>query len=331
MKIEKLKSGSYRVRKMYQGKSCSVTFDHRPTQKEAAAAISEKLSRFKTEYDKLTFADAAREYVEMKRNVLSPKTVKEYSEMPSRLPDWFVRLAIADIDQVQINRLVNSLSAGRSPKTVRNYHGFMSAVLATYKPELRITTKLPQMRKETPYIPSTDDVRRVLEEVKGTELEIPIALGCFGLRRSEICALDATDVDGDVIHVRKALVQDEKNKWVIKQTKTTDSTRDIVVPAALADAIRRQGYAFRGYPEVISKSLARIEKKLGIPYFSLHKLRHYFASEMSALGVPDADILRMGGWKTDNVMKSVYRHSMMEKDLQAKRAAAERFSDTLFR
>jgi hypothetical protein len=42
---------------------------------------------------------------------------------------------------------------------------------------------------------------------------------------------------------------------------------------------------------------------------------------MSALGVPEADILKMGGWETDHVMKSVYRHSMMEK---AKREAAER-------
>ena len=41
---------------------------------------------------------------------------------------------------------------------------------------------------------------------------------------------------------------------------------------------------------------------------------------MSALGVPEADILKMGGWETDHVMKSVYRHSMMEK---AKREAAE--------
>ena len=44
---------------------------------------------------------------------------------------------------------------------------------------------------------------------------------------------------------------------------------------------------------------------------------------MSALGVPEADILKMGGWETDHVMKSVYRHSMMEK---AKREAAEQKS-----
>jgi len=47
---------------------------------------------------------------------------------------------------------------------------------------------------------------------------------------------------------------------------------------------------------------------------------------MSALGVPEADILKMGGWETDHVMKSVYRHSMMEKEEKSKREAAEQKS-----
>lgn len=37
-----------------------------------------------------------------------------------------------------------------------------------------------------------------------------------------------------------------------------------------------------------------------------------------------------GGWKTDHVMKSVYRHSMLEKEEQAKRKAAEKFKGTFF-
>ena len=54
------------------------------------------------------------------------------------------------------------------------------------------------------------------------------------------------------------------------------------------------------------------------------------SSEMSALGVPEADILRMGGWETDHVMKSVYRHSMMEREEQAKREAAEKLRNVIF-
>ena len=79
-----------------------------------------------------------------------------------------------------------------------------------------------------------------------------------------------------------------------------------------------------------SVNLARVEAELGIPHFSLHKLRHYFASEMSELKVSDADILKMGGWKSDHVMKTVYRHSMMDRDEQAKREAAEKLNDALF-
>ena len=43
MKIEKLPSGSYRVRKMYKGKTYTVVFDYKPTQKEALQAISAEL------------------------------------------------------------------------------------------------------------------------------------------------------------------------------------------------------------------------------------------------------------------------------------------------
>lgn len=98
----------------------------------------------------------------------------------------------------------------------------------------------------------------------------------------------------------------------------------------LAEKIRAQGYVYHGHPSSITQHLKRLEKKLELPIFSLHKLRHYFASEMSALGVPEADILKMGGWETDHVMKSVYRHSMMEKEEQAKREAAKKLQNALF-
>ena len=330
MKIEKRDSGSYRIRKMYKGQMYTVSFDHKPTQKEAMLAMAEELNKIRTAHTRMTFRRAAESYVDTKRNVLSPRTIKEYSETARRLPEWFCSLPVSDIDQVQINRLVNELSKNRSPKTVSNYHGFVSAVLGTFCPSLRISTTLPQKIKNEPYTPSQDDVKRILEEVKGSGFEIPITLACYGMRRSEICALQLEDVDGDVVHINKALVLNESKEWVVKTTKTTESTRDIVIPAELAERIREQGYVYKGHPGSITKCLERAEKRLGIPRFPLHKLRHYFASQMSSLGVPEADILRMGGWETDHVMKSVYRHSMMDKEEHAKREAAEKLRNALF-
>lgn len=330
MKIEKLPSGSYRIRKMYKGQAYTVIFDFKPTQKEAITAMAKELEKVKSAKTNMTFRKAAESYVDMKKNVLSPRTIKEYSEVVNRFPAWFCKLPVSDINQVEINKLVNEISKGRSPKTVSNYHGFVSAVLGTYCPNLRISTTLPQKVKKAPYTPSQEDVKRILAESKDTRYEIPITLACYGMRRSEICALLPEDVEGDIVHINKALVLDENKKWVVKTTKTTESTRDIIIPVQLAEKIRLQGYVYRGHPGSITKCLERIEQKLCITKFPLHKLRHYFASEMSALGVPEADILRMGGWETDHVMKSVYRHSMMDREEQAKRDAAEKLRNALF-
>lgn len=330
MKIEKLPSGSYRIRKMYKGENYSLVFDHKPTQKEALQAMSAELDKVKTKYDRLTFRGAAGEYVETKRNVLSPKTVKEYIGMTDRMPEWFSNLPLADITQVDINRVVNELSKNKSPKTVRNFHGLISAILGTFRPDMKIYTKLPQKVKSEPYTPSQEDVRAILAEAKGTKYEVAITLACYGMRRSEICAITSDDIEGDVVHITKAMVQNENREWVIKTTKTTESARDIIIPQELADKIREQGYAYKGYPDSITAYLSKVEKELGMQHFSMHKLRHYFASQMSALGVPEADILKLGGWQSDHVMKSIYRHSMMEKEEKSKREAAEKLKAALF-
>lgn len=329
MKIEK-RGASYRIRKMYKGQIYTVTFDHKPTQKEAMLAMAAKLEEVQNNSAHLNFRRAAENYVDMKRNVLSPRTVKEYVEIARRLPEWFCSLPVSDISQIEINRLVNELSRDKAPKTVRNYHGFVSAILGVYHANLKISTTLPQKLKIEPYVPSQGDIKSILTEAKGTQYEIPIMLACYGMRRSEICALELSDLDGDVVHIDKAMVLNENREWVIKSTKTTESTRNIVIPLELAEMIRKQGYVYRGHPNAISDFLLKTEKRLGIPHFSIHKLRHYFASRMSELGVPEADILKMGGWETDHVMKSVYRHSMMDKEEQAKREAAQKMRSDIF-
>jgi len=240
-----------------------------------------------------------------------------------------LKLPVSDITQIEINKLVNEMSKDKSPKTVCNYHGFLTAVLGTFCPSLKISTTLPQKVKNEPYTPSQENVNRILAEVKGTACEIPITLACYGMRRSKICALRPDDIDGDIVHINKAMVQNKKKEWVIKITKTTESTRNIIIPIELAEKIRQQGYVYKGHPGCITKHLKKVEDGLKIPRFPMHKLRHYFASQMSALGVPETDILKMGGWETDHVMKSVYRHSMMEKEENAKRGP-RRNCETLF-
>lgn len=330
MTIEQLPSGKYRARLMKNGKVYRITYDTKPTKRQAEADLYEMISKKDdAPKSKLTFAEASEKYIDMKRNILSPSTIRDYSKYCQRMPAWFPSLPIDDISQIEINKVVNEISADKSPKTVRNYHGFISAILGTFRPQLKICTTLPQKRKNEPYIPSDDDVKRLLSALEGTEFYIPVVLACYGMRRGEICALTLEDIEGDVVHINKAIAQNEHNEYVVKSTKTTESERDIMIPLEIADMIRQQGYVYKGYPNSIICKITKVQDSLGIPHFSLHKLRHYFASKM--LTITDTKTVQaLGGWKTDNVMKAVYAHSMKEEQEKAKRAAVSKLSGSIF-
>lgn len=48
--------------------------------------------KVKTENGTMNFKKSAESYVDIKRNFLSPRIIKEYSETASRMPEWFCEL-----------------------------------------------------------------------------------------------------------------------------------------------------------------------------------------------------------------------------------------------
>ena len=330
MKIEKLPSGSFRVRKTYKGVTYTVVFDHKPTQKEVTQAMAAEMDKEPVKKTRLTFETAAKQYIDVKSNVLSPSTITGYNSILKSLSDEFKQKHMDDLSGIDIQKEINSIATTKTPKTVRNVHGFISAVMGMYRPNMKISTTLPQKVKKEPYIPSDNDVKIILSHVKGTMFEVPILLGCYGLRRSEICALTLDDLEENTIHINKAMVMDKDKNWIIKTTKTTASTRDVIIPSNLADLIRKQGFVYRGHPNSISDHLRRLELNNGLEHFTLHKLRHYFASKMSSLNIPEADIIAMGGWETDHVMKTVYRHALEEDKKKSQQLASDKLSQVIF-
>jgi hypothetical protein len=45
-----------------------------------------------------------------------------------------------------------------------------------------------------------------------------------------------------------------------------------------------------------------------------------------SLGIPDANIMAAGGWKTDTVMKSIYRHAMEDRQMESLEEVAKHIS-----
>ena len=311
MNIEKLPSGKYRIRQTYDGQRYSVLVGHKPTKKEALQLINAEIAR-PFERSQMTFQEAADEYLRSRENVLSPSTMHGYTAILRRLPDDLKRTKLHLIDRPRLQRFVNDSARIHSPKTVRNEHGFIVAVMRFFYPDANVSARLPQKRPSAPVLPSEDDIRTVYDHLQ-PRFRTAYRLACYGLRRSEICALTPDDLNGCQLTISKAVVKDPENELHVKPApKTASSFRTVIIDADLADQIRTDGVIFDGTPDALTRGLQRAVNASGVEHFSIHALRHYFASKAHALGIPEADILRMGGWQTDHVMKSHYRHALQQ-------------------
>lgn len=310
MTIEKLPSGSYRIRQMEHGRMYSLTVPYKPKTKEAFELIQAKINR--SEDNPMTFREAAEKYMEAKSNVLSPSTIKAYDSMLRALPSWYADVDISNVDNYLMQRLVNELSTIKKPKTVRNTYGFCTAVIRLFLPDAKISATMPANIRRDIYTPTLEDVKRLFEDAKDTDYYVALYLASLSLRRSEILALDLPDLDDqDHLTINKSMVQNKNGEWHIKPTPKTDaSNRTIIIPHELAERIRKQGFIYNHNPNAIDNYLRRRLPKLGIPFFSLHKLRYFFASYTHEMGYSEQTIQELGGWATPHIMKKVYRHAL---------------------
>lgn len=315
-----LPSGNYRVQVLdyvdEAGKRHYRSFTA-ATKKEAQLLAEEwKLNRKKgiREPENLTVLETVERYLSAKEAVLSPSTMRGYDYLKRcYLSGSFGRISLRELDSTTAQIWVSDLVKKElSPKTVRNAYGLLSASLDMFAPDLRLKVQLPARKKPDLYCPSDEDVKTLLEHIEGTELEIAVLLAAFGpLRRGEICALTDKDIKGNTVMVSKSMVEGPDHLWYIKEPKTYGSYRDVELPGFVAEKLK--GYKGRiivSTPDQISNSFKKAIIKTNLPHFRFHDLRHYAASIMHAIGVPDQYILQRGGWASDNIMKSVYRNAI---------------------
>lgn len=315
---KKLPSGNYRVRvHIGNGKYKSFTAE-RKADAEYAANLYLQTYKDKRSPTKITVGEAIDQYIDSKSNILSPSTIRGYRAMRKVYLQSIMDKPVYRLTDREIQLAVNTEAELHSPKTIRNAVGLLTAAL---KGQREITVDLPQKEKKQIIIPTEEEINKILKHIEGTEIELPVMLAaCLGLRRGEIAPLEYGDVDFEkkTLTVSKSMVKSSDNTWVTKVPKTFTSNRTLkVYNFILAKIKKRQGEGLPFIaldPNQITEAFSKALQELGLRHFRFHDLRHYNASVMLSLNIPDKYAMERMGHATNNMLKTVYQHTMQEKE-----------------
>lgn len=329
---KELPSGKWRCQILVNGKRMSVVDEDPKVAHAKAIALKEGIIE-KESGTTMTVGTAIDRYIESKNAVLSPSTIAGYKYIRGHALQELMNRNLAALTQEDIQRAINKMSKEKSPKSVANAHGLLSAAITMYRPNMVLRTTLPQKQKKEISIPSDEDIEAIIHAAAGTVMELPILLAIWlGLRASEIRGITWDAIKDGVLHIKQAIVQGEDGA-VVKGTKTYSGNRKIKLPQYIADLIdaqpRTDDYVVHLSGQAMYKQFSRLCEKHGIPHYRFHDLRHANASVMLALGVPDKYAMERMGHATNNMLKTVYQHTMKSKQDEVSQTVDDYFSKKL--
>ena len=131
---QKLPSGMYRCQVMVEGKRASIIDEDPNIAQAKAVALKNGLTQQEKNPSKLTVGEAIDRYIESKDSILSPSTIRGYKKIRKNYMQTIMNTRLSDLSQEKIQREINSMAKDKSPKTIRNTHGLLSATIAEYCP-----------------------------------------------------------------------------------------------------------------------------------------------------------------------------------------------------
>ena len=314
-KAKKLPSGNWRVRvyshTTLDGIKHYESFTASTKQEAEMQAAKFANSRNRKSQNDLNVLEAIDGYITAKKNVLSPSTIRAYTNMRDK---YFGRIANAKIKRMtseDAQLFISQLAAEYSAKTVKNAYALLKASVGFYCPDITLKVSLPTAIKKTAIAPDNDEIMELFS-LASDWMKICIALAAFGsMRRGEIAAIKYGDIKGNSIFIHADMVMDENNKWIYKPIpKNQSSVRYVKLPQQVIKLLgtgNPDEFIIKYNPNTISKMFIKLRNRIGSD-IRFHDLRHYYASIGAILNIPDIYLADFGGWRHDStVMKSIYQ------------------------
>lgn len=351
-----------------------------PDPKWSELKTQKELNKFAVQYEedckngristnKDTFYEYSKYVIDTKQTngTLKIRTASRYLEFREVLKPTLGYLTLPKITTPILNKIYSDLlntkcknkDQNLSPKTVLEYHRFISSVLSFAVSEQRIPSNpaqyatKPRPEKKEPNYLQPETASMVLELLKQEPLKWQLAthlLILSGCRRGEIMGipLDAINLNTGTVEIRQALLYDNRNGIYIDTTKTRKN-RYVHFPEETVRLIKRY-IAYRNrlklangdrwketgllfvqddgsmpFPDSLTDWLSNFSKKHGIQHINPHALRHTFASVLIANGVDVVTTSKMLGHDNPTTTSNMYAHLIQKAQVDASNIAANIF------
>ena len=211
--------------------------------------------------DKITFSDFCTQYLEIKKNSLSPQTYNFYSKViEEELMPMFARLKMKDLRTYHIQQFIQYLANDKkrldgqdgkiAASTVKRYATVLRSIVGmAYKLEyieedIGRSRRLEFPKEETKEVEvfTLEEVENILRALEGEPwhiravIEVALFTGC---RRGEIVGLKWADIDfeNQRISVKRSIYKLSDGKAREKEPKSKTSIRTISIPERLCKTL----------------------------------------------------------------------------------------------
>lgn len=259
----------------------------------------------------LTLATAIHQYIDDNSHILSPATIRGYRIIEQYR---FQKYHSKPLTSINWQYAINQEAVKHSAKTVRNAWGLVSRVMKYNKLEPPMINLPRAVKQERPWL-DYEQIQTFVDMLRGSPCEFAALLALHSLRRSEILATTPSKIAADGIHVHGAVVLDENNRLVAKETNknmTSDRVIPIMIPRLQelidhSDKLTDEPYVDLAYNKIYVH-INRICRLAGLPEVGVHGLRRSFASLAYHIGWSERTTMAIGGWSDWKTMHEIYIH-----------------------
>lgn len=287
---------------------------------------------------------------EVKGNTIRPNTRRYYRERFERnIKDHIGKMLLSEVKPIRCQHILNSMAPTYAESTIYQCRLILYTLFQTavdndiiMKNPVKRTVKCPESKKaKERRVLTIQEQKAFLDAAFGTSNYNQFSfLLQTGLRTGEMIGLKWEDIDfdGKVIHIRRTMeYRYSVGEWRIGPPKSKTGYRDIPMTKECIRILKNQknrmkelkvinplykDFVFlcrKGEPtknSTYDNSLAKLAEKAQIPSFSMHTLRHTYATRCIEAGMRPKTLQKLLGHSNIGITMNLYVHVTDEEKLK---------------